>query len=152
MARITSAGDFRITSAGDFRIVAGDQPPVAAFAGTGFLGLDPAPAQTSWNSPQVIPIINRYLAAVRRVVNNSLQGKLNAVLDVTLAANIDTTAINDPRIGVNSSIQWAPLTPTAAAEFVGGSMYLAAIDQGSATLAHSVAGGADRRFRLTIIG
>jgi hypothetical protein len=41
---------------------------------------------------------------------------------------------------------------TASTETRFACRYLAAIDQGSATLAHSVAEGADRRFRLTIIG
>jgi len=85
-----------------------------------------------------------------RVVNALLQGKLNAVGDVTLTANAAATTLTDSRIGPNSFIGFMPTTSNAAGALSG--LYVSARTDGSATLTHANAATVDRTFTYVVIG
>jgi hypothetical protein len=91
----------------------------------------------------------RRLAAA---ANRALTGKLNAALEVTLAASQATTTVGDPRLSHTSFIGCCPLTAHAAAEIGNGTLYVSAQGAGSLTLAHANNAQTDRSFRLLIIG
>ena len=85
------------------------------------------------------------------VVSNVLQGKINATLDVTLAANAATSTITDARISAFSALTFMPLTANAAIEQAAGSMYVSSQKSGSAVVTHANNGVTDRSFRMQII-
>lgn len=87
-------------------------------------------------------------------INQILAGKLNAVTDVTLTANQATTVIEDPRIGVNSYLDFDPLTANAATEKEAGTLYVLAANRikGQATITHANNAQTDRSYKLLIIG
>ncbi len=89
---------------------------------------------------------------IAAAANLALGGKLNATLDVTLAANQATTAVSDPRLTATSFIGFCPLTANAAGEVANGTLYVAAQSSGALTLAHADNAQADRSFRLLVIG
>ena len=85
-------------------------------------------------------------------LNRALAGKLNATLDVTLAANQAATAVTDARLSASSFLGFCPLTANAAAEIGNGTLYVSAQGKGTATLAHANTAQTDRNFRLLVIG
>jgi hypothetical protein len=85
-------------------------------------------------------------------LNRALSGKLNATLDVTLAASQAATTVTDPRLAPTSFIGLCPLTASAAGEIGAGTIYVSAQGKGTATLAHANSAATDRRFRLLVIG
>jgi hypothetical protein len=85
-------------------------------------------------------------------LNRVLAGKLNAALDVTLAANAAATTVADARLSSASYIGFCPLTANAAAEIGSGTIYVSAQGKGTATLAHANNAQTDRNFRLLVIG
>lgn len=92
---------------------------------------------------------------VRRIVttvNNTLAGKMNAVLPITLDVDSPTTTVIDSRISAFSALVFAPITANAAAEIGNGTLYASSQQSGQATLTHANNGQADRSFRLLIIG
>lgn len=92
---------------------------------------------------------------VRRIVdtvNNTLRGKLNAILGVTLAASADHTTIIDPRIGAFSALLFTPMSADAATEQASGHMYVSSQGYGTATVAHTNNSQSDRSFNMVIIG
>ena len=112
---------------------------------SGFRGLDVAPAGSG--------AVFDYLRKIRDVVNNMLIGKLNATVDVTLAANEDSTTVQDPRIGGDSALLLGcPMTANAAAELGSGTLYVASVGNQTATLIHANNGQTDRTFRIVIVG
>lgn len=121
----------------------------------GFRGLDPAPPLPA-NLPAGLTVLLQpvagYLSRLREVVNNLLQGKLNATLDVTLAAGAAATPISDPRIGGGSAIQLMPLSANAAIEIGNGTIWWSSPGHQTVTLNHANNAQTDRNFRLTIIG
>lgn len=82
--------------------------------------------------------------------NLALGGKMNAVTQVTLAANSTTTALIDKRIGANTFIGFSPLTANAAAAQAG--LYVSSQVNGSATLTHANTATTDRTFNVLLIG
>ena len=89
---------------------------------------------------------------IARVVNNAMQGKINAVGDVTLTANAASTTLTDARIGPNSFIYFMPRTANASAEIGAGAFYVSARTDGSATLTHANNAQSDRTFAYLVIG
>jgi hypothetical protein len=89
---------------------------------------------------------------IARVVNSAMQGKINAVGDVTLTANAASTTLTDARIGPNSFIYFMPKTANAAAEIGAGGFYVSARTDGSATLTHANGASVDRSFAYLVIG
>ena len=112
---------------------------------SGFRGLDNAP-------PSNPGAILGFLTQLRDVVNNLLRGKLNATIDVTLAANAASTTVRDPRIGGGSGIYLGPLSASAAAEIGACTVYVSALAAETATIAHANTAQTDRSFRLLVIG
>lgn len=93
----------------------------------------------------------RWVRRVVDTVNNSLRGKLNVTLNVTLAANADTTIVTDARISAFSALMFTPLTANAAAEQAAGGLYVTSQRSGEATVAHANNAQSDRMFRMVIL-
>jgi len=87
-------------------------------------------------------------------VNSLLQGKLNAVISLTLTANAASTTITDARLTPNSFLWFMPQTANAAAEIGNGTMYVASstLTNRSAVVTHANNAQTDRSFRVLIIG
>lgn len=82
--------------------------------------------------------------------NRLLLGKLNAVLQVSLTANVATSTVTDSRIGPLTAILFSPLTAHAAAEIP--TLYVSVQTKGLATLTHANNAQTDRTFNLAFIG
>src|SRR5689334_6820527 len=81
-----------------------------------------------------------WVKRIAEMVNNILQGKLNAVLQITLTANSATTVVIDARIGPYSGLYLQPLTAHAAAALYSATSVLADLTtqkQGSVTFNHA---------------
>jgi hypothetical protein len=85
-----------------------------------------------------------------QALRNVMQGKLNAVLQVTLAANTTTTTVTDARIGASTGIFFSPLTANAAGAISG--LYVSAQKKGQATFTHANSATTDRTFNALLIG
>lgn len=93
---------------------------------------------------------NRQSASVLRLI---LQGKINATRDsITLAANADTTTINDPAISYYSILLFMPQTANAVVSLP--TIYVPQATQidGQAVLHHLKNAQSDRTYRMVIIG
>lgn len=84
------------------------------------------------------------------VVNQLLQGKLNVVTSLTLAAGATSTTLENPRIGANSAILLAPRSSNAAGALA--TTYVSAKTKGSAVFTHVNAASTDRAFDVVILG
>lgn len=84
--------------------------------------------------------------------NNLLQGKMNAVIKVTLAANAASTVVTDSRIGANTGLCFSPLSANAAAALAGLWVDASAQTNGTATLHHANTATNDRTFNVLLIG
>ncbi|MEM5294246.1 hypothetical protein VSR82_07870 [Burkholderia sp. JPY481] len=87
-----------------------------------------------------------------QALNNQLQGKLNVVIQVTLAANATSTTVTDNRIGASTGLFFSPLTSDAAAALSGLYVNAAAQTKGSATLQHASSASVDRTYNVLLIG
>ncbi len=96
-----------------------------------------------------VPPDGRDARALARVLNQAIQGKLNATLDVSLATSTTRTTVTDARISVDSYLDFSPSNSTAAASRT--SIYRLSQTSGSAVLAHDST-TATRTGRLLIIG
>ena len=83
-------------------------------------------------------------------VNRLIQGKLNVVTTVTLAAGATTTTLTDSRISAESYIGLVPTTANAATAMT--ALYVSAKTSGSATLTHNNTADVDRTFDVVILG
>ena len=54
------------------------------------------------NVPLSMPDTAQHIRLISSVINNTVDGKLNATGDVTLTASATTTTLTDARIGANS--------------------------------------------------
>lgn len=81
-------------------------------------------------------------------------GKLECVGELTLTANVASTAVTDIRVSPQSVIVWHPRTANAAAEMAAGTMYVtdANMGNGSFTVTHANNAQTDRDFRYAVIG
>ena len=86
------------------------------------------------------------------VMDGILQGKLNAVVEVTLAANAMSSIVTDARIGPNSWFWGMALTASAALEVSRKAMYVASRGKGTATIVHAADPATDRTFAMAILG
>lgn len=82
-------------------------------------------------------------------INQTLLGKLNCTLDVTLRASQTTTVIDDPRINTTSLFIFDPRTTNARAALF--SMYVSSVSKGSATVTHTNTATVDRTFVVGIL-
>ena len=60
------------------------------------------------NVPLSMPDTAQHIRLISSVINNTVDGKLNATGDVTLTASATTTTLTDARIGANSIILFMP--------------------------------------------
>lgn len=85
------------------------------------------------------------------VLNRLNLGKINCTGTVTLTPDGTSTVVLDSRATTGSFIGLSPLTANAAAD-AGGTVFVAARETGSFTLAHASAAPSDRTFAYVIIG
>lgn len=116
-------------------------------------GFQPAP-QGGGVVKALIDAANKdWVRRVSEVVNRILSGKINAVLQITLAASAGTTTVKDARIGPFSALILVPLTTHAAAALYVSPYVLPSNQQnGQVTLNHVNDANADKNFNLIIIG
>ena len=81
------------------------------------------------------------------VVNNILQGKLNATGTVTLTNSATTTTVSDYRVGGDSVILFMPTTSDAASE----NIWVSARTKNSFTITHASA-TTTRSYAYAVIG
>lgn len=96
-----------------------------------------------------------WVKQLRDVLASVLTGKLNAVLEVTLAAGVASTIVKDARISVFSAFYLEPETANAAAALYTAPYVRAnkaAQMNGQVTLLHANNAQTDRIFNLLIIG
>lgn len=128
--------------------------PAQGGGATGYLP-SPAIATAAIALPSIAgfpPAFTAWALRLVDVVNNTLRGKINVTLNVTLNANAAETVVIDARVGVFSFLHFMPLTADAATELVSGSLYVSAQTNGQFTVAHTNNAQTDRAFRVLIIG
>jgi hypothetical protein len=87
---------------------------------------------------------------IAQTANLAMQGKLNAVTQVTLTPSSTTTTLTDSRIGATTFIAFQPLTADAAGAMSG--IYVSSQKNGQATITHASASSVDRTFNVLLIG
>lgn len=115
------------------------------------MNYQPPPPDSANESAPALRAFARQIASAVAVL---FQGKFNNTGSVTLTAGATTTVLADPRLTVDSVLQFDPLTANAAAELAAGTLYVLAANRNNATatLTHANAVTTDRTFRYTIIG
>lgn len=103
--------------------------------------------------PQTFSSVTDVTVYARRLYDALLQtrrGKLECVVELTLAANADSTTLVDHRLSAQSVLVFSPLTANAAAETV----YVTAAnrDSGYHVITHANNAQTDRSFLVAIIG
>lgn len=83
------------------------------------------------------------------VINRILAGKLNAVLEVTLAAGATTTVVTDPRLTGTSGLFFGGKTANYNSAPV---LYYDTQDKGTVTLHHASNSNSDRTADMLIVG
>jgi len=89
---------------------------------------------------------------VAQAINNILQGKINSVGTVTLAANAATTTVNNPLVTANSAIIFTPQTANAAAIALPYVLQSDIIEGTSFDITHANDANADKTFTYTLLG
>jgi hypothetical protein len=100
--------------------------------------------------PELLTNSAEHRRQIARLANSLLQGKLNAVLQITLTPSSTTTTVTDARIGANTFIGFSPLTANAASALSG--LYVSSQANGTATLTHASNAQSDRTFNALLIG
>ena len=89
---------------------------------------------------------------VATIVNNILDGMINATGTVTLTASAASTAVTEDRAGATSVILFMPTTANAAAEQAAGGMYVSSRGKQTFTITHANNTQSDRTFDYIVIG
>lgn len=84
------------------------------------------------------------------VLNLLIDGKTNAIGQVTLTANAASTAVTDLRVGADSRILLMPTTANAAAALT--TSYIATVGKQTFTITHANNAQTDKTFKYAIIG
>lgn len=100
---------------------------------------------------RALPQDNATPREIALVTNRILDGKINSVGEVTLAANESSTTVSDERAGDESVIQFMPMTANAAAEIGAGGFFVSATAKKSFTITHANNAQTDRTFRYVIL-
>lgn len=87
---------------------------------------------------------------VAEVLNRLVDGKINSVSTVTLAANAGTTTLADIYIGGTSAILLMPMTAHAAAELP--TLYFNTPTKQSVVINHTNNAQTDRTFTYAVLG
>lgn len=101
-------------------------------------------------APRTWGQVPEHLRILADRINLLINGRSNAVGDVTLTANAASTTLTDARIGVDSCIALMPTTANAAAALA--TTYVSARGKGTATITHANNAQTDRTFRYAIQG
>lgn len=111
----------------------------------------PPPDNPGNESP---PALFRHAQQVASAIKLAMQGKINAVAEVTLTAGATSTTWKDPRLTASAMVEFDPMTANAAAEKAAGTLYVteANRNKGEWVITHANAGSTDRTFRVLIIG
>lgn len=105
-----------------------------------------------YDVPEVfLPDEKQHRRRLGQALQNAMAGKLNAVTQVTLAANATSTTLTDARIGANTFIGFTPTTLNAVTALTSG-LYVSAKQKGSATLTHASSTHTDQTFDVLLIG
>ena len=99
-----------------------------------------------------LPVAGADARQIAAVVNRVVQGKLNCVGSVILAANAASTSLSDARVTAASVILLMPTSANAAVELGNGTLFVSARDKGSFTLTHANNAQTDRAFAFVVIG
>jgi hypothetical protein len=91
----------------------------------------------------------QHAAALVRIVNNILLGKINATGTVTLNTGTTTTSFSHQLLSGTSKLFFTPTTANARSEGIPAVTVKA---EGSATLTHANSANTDRIFDVLIIG
>jgi hypothetical protein len=102
------------------------------------------------NVPLSMPDQAQHLRLISNVVNNTMDGKINATGSVTLTASATSTTLTDARIGVNSVILFMPIT--ANGNSAKANLYVSARGDGTATLTHASSSNTDQNFAYCVFG
>ncbi len=101
-------------------------------------------------APKVWGQVPEHLRILADRINQLINGRSNAVGDVTLTANAASTTLTDARISVDSFIGLMPTTANAAGALA--TTYVSARGKGVATITHANNAQADKTFRYAIQG
>lgn len=104
--------------------------------------------------PEYLPDEKEHRRKLARAANRHNEGKFNAFIDFTLAANVTSSTLRDARLGYYTTILFMPMTPHAAAEIAAGTMYIpqATMLSSQAVIQHANNSQTDRTFRFLLIG
>lgn len=92
----------------------------------------------------------RWLYDIASRVNEMIDGRSNAIGEVTLNPNDTSTTVDDLRVGVDSRILLMPTTPNAAAGIT--TTYIYTVTKQSFTIIHTNTAQIDRTFKYAIVG
>ena len=87
-----------------------------------------------------------------QVIRQLIEGRSNALVEVTLTASAASTTVTAPTCGAGSAPIPVPMTAAAAAELGAGTMYVSSVLNGSFILAHANSSVSTRTFRFVVIG
>tara|TARA_R100001463_G_scaffold710_6_gene3271 strand:- start:2251 stop:2571 length:321 start_codon:yes stop_codon:yes gene_type:complete len=98
-----------------------------------------------------LPFIGGTPRQISEVVNNLVEGKINATGSVTLTNSATSTTVSDQRASADSVIIFMPKSSASASELYGGTMYVSAQAKQSFTITHANNSNS-RNFSYIIIG
>ena len=87
-----------------------------------------------------------------RAVRDLFEGRSNAVGSFTLKPSVGSTTVTAPNCGAGSTVLAFAKTANAAAEIGNGTMYIAAVNNGSFVVTHANNAQADRTFLYVALG
>lgn len=101
--------------------------------------------------PQSYPDNNEWLRLIADVVNNIVDGKINATGSFTLTAGATSTVVSDRRCGTGSVVLITPTTANAAGAVA--TTYIPSTTvKNQFTVTHANTGTTDRTFNYAILG
>lgn len=84
-----------------------------------------------------LPFIGGTPRQISEVVNNLVEGKINATGTVTLTNSATSTVVSDLRASEDSVIIFMPKSANSATELYGGTMYVSSQAKQSFTITHA---------------
>jgi hypothetical protein len=98
--------------------------------------------------------VARYTRVLWDALYKARRGKLECVIEVTLAAGAATTVIKDDRISPQTCFGFDPRTANAAAELAAGTLYILDANRidGQVTITHANNAQTDRRYFASLVG
>lgn len=102
--------------------------------------------------PEFLPDEKQHRFLIAKQLNNVINGKINATLDVTLTHSATFTAVIDSRIGYYSAVIPAMALTANGATALSAGIWVDTIISGSCKLHHPSVAATDQKLRLVIIG